>query len=322
MDAMTFNELQIKAHEIAREYKQAGYDMTLRQLFYQLVARGFIANTQRSYKRVVNACTKARLAGWFGMDLLVDRSRTVGRSDATTFDVDVDAGEAKARDYIESVPGWCISADRWFGQPKHVSVWVEKEALTGVFERPCRRLGVGLFAAKGYPSISALWQWLQGLEYAHQAAIGEDLPDGLMAQDVATEAVVLYFGDHDPDGWQIPRSAENTIRDLLSVHGLDVPPIRFERVALNMDQINEHNPPPFMAKPSSSRYDGYTAEHGTTDAWELDALTPDVLDGLIRGEVGRLFDHDVHETVARQVKERRAELTDRMREEGWIDGVI
>ena len=321
-NTMTFQDLQHQAHEIAQEYKRDGYDMTLRQLYYQLVARGFIANSQKSYKRVGEACTKARKAGWFALDLLVDRSRTVGMSRATTFDVDVDAGEVEARDYIQSVPRWCITADRWFGQAAHVSVWVEKEALAGVFDRPCRDLGVGLFACKGYSSLSALWQWLKGLERAHQAAKGEDLPAGLYEEDVATEAVVLYFGDHDPDGWQIPRSLETQIQEILAHHPLDVPPIRFERVALNMDQIREHNPPPFPAKPSSSRFDGYRDEHDTTDAWELDALTPDVLDRLIRHEVNGLFDEDVHALVQGHARQRRQELRERMRADGWMDGVL
>ena len=45
------------------EYSDQGYNLTLRQLYYQLVARSYIENNQRSYKRVGNLINDARLAG-------------------------------------------------------------------------------------------------------------------------------------------------------------------------------------------------------------------------------------------------------------------
>ena len=60
-----------------------------------------------------------------------------------------------------------------------------------------------------------------------------------------------------PDGWAIPRSAERVANRLAEVNGLTIPPIRFERVALNMEQIRQFKPPPFPAKVSSSRYSGF-----------------------------------------------------------------
>jgi hypothetical protein len=38
------------ANEICADYARQGYDLTLRQLYYQFVARGHIPNTMRSYK--------------------------------------------------------------------------------------------------------------------------------------------------------------------------------------------------------------------------------------------------------------------------------
>ena len=63
------------ANEVLAEYQAAGYTLTIRQLYYQLVARGYIENTQQSYKRIVSAMTKARYAGLIDWEAIEDRTR-------------------------------------------------------------------------------------------------------------------------------------------------------------------------------------------------------------------------------------------------------
>ena len=46
--------------------------------------------------------------------------------------------------------------NRWSNQENYVEVWIEKKALQGVFETPCRRADVGLAPCKGYPSLTFL----------------------------------------------------------------------------------------------------------------------------------------------------------------------
>jgi len=48
---------------ICNEYIAQGFVLTVRQLYYQLVARDVVENTERSYKRVTNIANDARLAG-------------------------------------------------------------------------------------------------------------------------------------------------------------------------------------------------------------------------------------------------------------------
>jgi len=49
-----------KANEIIEEYSAQGYSLTLRQLYYQFVARGLIPNTERSYKSLGSIINDAR----------------------------------------------------------------------------------------------------------------------------------------------------------------------------------------------------------------------------------------------------------------------
>ena len=195
------------AYQIASEY---GGNLTVRQLYYQLVARGHIANSQESYKRLVSLLGEARLAGDFPFEWLLDRTREARPGRFKGNQIDVETALDSAADDLRRAPESWLWRDRWYGQPTHVSVWVEKEALAGVFERPCEALGVAWFVLRGYSSLSALSEWVDHASEAYRDGEGIE------------EAVVLYFGDHDPDGWEIPRSAERNIEAIASVRGIDL----------------------------------------------------------------------------------------------------
>lgn len=298
-----------QAYSIASEY--AG-NLTVRQLYYQLVARGFIPNSQESYKRLVSILTDGRLSGEFPFEWLLDRTREARPGRFSGDQVSVESAlRSAARDLRQAPESW-LWRDRWLGQPYHVSVWVEKEALAGVFEGPCNQLGVAWFVLRGYSSLSALSQWVDNVSEAYEA--GDDR--------TIEEAVVLYFGDHDPDGWEIPRSAERNVEAIAEVRGIELPPVTFKRIALLHEQIRRFSPPPFPAKETSSRFDSYVREHGLRDAWELDALRPEVLDKLIRDAVEEHFDGEIHDANQAVVAVAREAMRTDMREPGWIAGAL
>lgn len=66
-----------KATNIIDNYQSKGYTLTVRQLYYQLVARGFVENTMRSYNRIVDLLSKARLAGLVDWYAIEDRTRRI-----------------------------------------------------------------------------------------------------------------------------------------------------------------------------------------------------------------------------------------------------
>ena len=303
---LTRSEIQEHALAIAAEYDG---NLTLRQLYYQFVARGLLSSGSKIYNRVGSALAAMRLEGRFPWHWLKDRTRTIRDGSFLRDDVDVDTGLDYAASVIGNLPNYALGRDRWFGQRTHVSVWVEKEALAGVFEAPCDRLGVSWFTCKGYPSLSALYQWCKSVERAYEV-------------NPFDECVVVYFGDHDPDGIEIPRAAERRVNEIAEIDGIDLPPIRFERVALTLEQIAEHDPPPFPVKITSSRAQGYIDEYGIDDSWELDALDPRTLTTLIEDEVGKHFDAEVWERNRGLVADRRRTMAAKMRVAGWIDEAL
>ena len=64
-----------KANEIIAEYSAQGFDLTLRQLYYQFVSRDIIPNTQKSYKNLGSVVNDGRLAGLIDWSAIVDRTR-------------------------------------------------------------------------------------------------------------------------------------------------------------------------------------------------------------------------------------------------------
>jgi hypothetical protein len=122
----------------------------------------------------------------------------------------------------------------------------------------------------------------------------------------------LHFGDHDPSGIDMTRDISERLA--MFVAG----PVRVRRLALNMDQVEEHNPPPNPAKVTDSRFESYVVEYGDK-SWELDALEPATLEELIDAEVTGLIDQDLWD--GRHEAEKEAVRTMKTICDNWPDVV-
>lgn len=286
-----------RAEAICEEYAAQGYDLTLRQLYYQFVARGWIPNKQQSYDRLGATVNRARLAGLLDWDYIVDRTRNLESVSHWSDPSSIIASAARS-----------FRLDKWTDQPVRVEVWVEKEALAGVVERSAHGLDLAYFSCRGYVSQSEMWGAGQ--------RIGAYLRGG-------QRVVILHLGDHDPSGLDMTRDIRERldlftltdwyrdhpeldgtyggIRSNIAEH-VGGTPLEVRRIALNMDQIEQYDPPPNPAKLSDSRAETYVQEFGY-ESWELDALDPSVLDDLIRAEGEELVDEELYEEA--ETEERR-----------------
>lgn len=237
------------------EYTKQGYDLTLRQVYYQLVARDYIPNNERSYKNTGELINNARLAGLIDWYAIQDRTRNLRKN----------SHWATPADIMESVL-YSYAIDKRYDQPNYIEVWVEKDALIGIVSQISSKLDVPCFSCRGYVSASEMWAASQRF----------------IRQEDRERRIVLHLGDHDPSGKDMTRD----ISERLELFGADV---EVRRIALNWDQIEEYGPPPNPAKISDSRARSYIREYGA-ESWELDALEPSVLTELIADEVDALTD--------------------------------
>jgi hypothetical protein len=281
-----------QANEIIAELQAAGYTLTVRQLYYQFVARGLLENKQENYKRLASVLDDARKAGLMDWDAIEDRTRTIrGFGPAIPL-------YASPSGFMEKEAKSYYFEDAWAEQENYVEVWVEKDALLGVIERPCHALRVPYFACRGYASSSALYA--AGKRFREKA-------------DEGKTCYLLHLGDHDPSGLDMTRENRESVNtfgnpsitEIAERDGYDDDAVAEEnrdfefdpslvtvkRLALNMDQVRRYNPPPNPAKEADARFEGYVKQHGKL-SWELDALDPPVIDKLIRDAITDLMDED------------------------------
>jgi hypothetical protein len=262
-------------NEILHELMSQGYTLTLRQLYYQLVARDIIQNKQTEYKRVGSIINDARLAGLIDWDAIEDRTRNIQSVPHWNTPADIIASAAAS-----------FRLDKWKTQKHRIEVWVEKDALVGVIERVCREYDVSWFSCRGYTSQSEVYGASKRI-ISHVCR--------------KQKPVIIHLGDHDPSGIDMTRDIYDRLFMFLG-HSIPV-----ERIALNMDQIEQYNPPPNPAKVTDSRFEAYEREHGD-ESWELDALDPRVIHDLIAEKIAEYQDPELYAVEEEMEEKYRAEL--------------
>lgn len=261
----------VLCNEVVRDYQRQGLKLTLRQLYYQLVSKNVVANTEKSYKALGGLISDARLAGLVDWDAIEDRNR-----EPVIWSEYEDIG-----DFIRAME-YGYRRDRWDGQDNYVELWVEKAALAGVLRPIASKYHVAMMVNRGYSSQSAMYESAQRF----------------LRRGQHKEKVLFYLGDHDPSG-------EDMVRDIAD--RMEMLGVRLEvrKLALTKEQVEEYDPPPNPAKMSDSRARKYVEEHGA-ESWEVDALNPTQLRDLIEGAFREVTDLDkMNEVIQREGKERK-----------------
>lgn len=296
------------ADRIIGEYEAEGYDLTLRQLYYQFVSRDLLRNTQQEYRRLGSIINEARLAGLIDWERIEDRTR--------------DLQSLSHWASPSEIVGACseqFHLDLWATQKCRVEVWIEKDALSGVFDRVCTELDVPYFSCRGYTSQSEMWSAAQRLR-RHMAR--------------GQKVVILHFGDHDPSGIDMTRDINDRLDLFLVQDWIDhemgelsseggsckvsesrdsmeercgARRIEVRRMALTMGQVEEYDPPPNPARMTDARFEEYQRLYGD-ESWELDALEPRILAGLVRTEVESLCDREAWDVEVSCQDEGRRKL--------------
>jgi hypothetical protein len=270
------------------------HPITVRGTFYRAVVKNYVYKTDYTHKEFGNGygiiqgeLVKMRKSGMIPYDWIVDESRSVRGTQGTNQRV-----EDFLDGLIERIPNdhyVDLLADHDFS----IQVWIEKEALAGVIEPVTIRWGVPLIPAKGYASLSLLYEAGQDLER-------KDRP-----------AKIFHLGDFDPSG---QNAIETVQRDLLE-HAPKTARLGFEfhTIALNLQQIEEMNLPTRPTKASDPR----AARFGSDISVELDAVEPNILRQMVDEALAACFPPGAREARrARQEAEReqiRQWLADRLR---------
>lgn len=238
--------------ETAKSILEVHNPMTVRQVYYQLVSRQVIENNRSQYQAVSVALVGARKDGFIPWEWIEDRTR-----------------RPRAVSMWESLPDFgdtvlsSYRRDVWESQPCQIEAWLEKDALSGIFEDLLEPYGVTLNVGRGYDGWSSI----------HNASERYGEGEGV---------TVLYFGDFDPSGEDMKRSLEERLSFFESSPEI-------VKCALTFNDITLYNLPPDFTKAKDTRRKGFVAKYGDV-AVELDALPIDVLRDRIVREVEARMD--------------------------------
>lgn len=321
-------QLMAQMISIAEDYQEQGFTLTLRQLYYQLVAKDYIPNHDKVYKKLSSIKDEAVYSGLIDWDIFEDR----GRVPHTVYYED---GVKEALDYTARA----YRIDRQQDQNVHVEVWTEKDAISSILKKVTNEYGITLVVNKGYTSSTAM--------YGAYKRFVEMMNEGKKIK-------ILYFGDHDPSGLDMVRDIDERLKFMFAngsrkdeetiskwtddidedggysdtcrqyMYDEDCRIIAYdgesyfdpdkaffkhhfsiEQIGLTMDQIREFNPPENPAKITDPRAGEYIKKFGRR-SWEVDALKPETMMRIVRSSINESIDLEIYNSVIEKEASERA----------------
>ena len=198
------------------------HPVSIRHIFYRMITQNLVEKSDRGYQQLQKVTVAMRRALVLPYHWIEDSSRQAYWN----------TGYAGAGDYAEAA-AQLYRRDYWDSTDTLVEVWCESRSLAGVLGEVCREYVVPLFPSGGFSSLSFLYQAAEHIQESERA-----------------NAVILYVGDYDQAGVLIDRSIEKDLRGFL----VDWPgELRFERLAVNDDQIDSMGLPTRPPKASDAR---------------------------------------------------------------------
>lgn len=265
---MAMQAKTLKRIETVRGLLEKHHPMTLRQIFYRLVSLQVYKNTESQYQSLSKTLVRARKEGMIPWEWIEDRlrrPRTVSMWNGLA-------------DFMDTVRV-AYRRNVWQDQPGYLEVWLEKDALSGIFEEVLNPYGVTLNVGRGYTSWSAI----------REAA--ERLP---------MDTMILYFGDFDPSGEDMVRCLEEG----LAFFGCCP---KIIKCALTEDDITHYNLPPDFTKKRDPRRTDFVDKYGDKCV-ELDALPPDVLERRLTEAIRERMDMEAIEKTRTEEKREIGQL--------------
>lgn len=237
--------------------------LTLRQIYYQLVGKGYIENKVSQYTMLSNLLKWGRIDGHIAWNDIEDRVRTF--HDLTGWEDSDDFIQAHLRAFLHGYTRNLLQS-----QDKYIEIWIEKDALSSIFTRVAETYTIPVVVCRGFSSVSFL----------------NDFRTRLNLDD--RSKIMLYFGDFDPSGVEMLTAMKTTLLEELGVNEIE-----FKRVALLKDDISVYNLPnnPDALKKTDTRAKKHLETYGEL-AVELDALRPDILERKIKDAIEAELDID------------------------------
>jgi len=231
---------------------------TLRGTFYRVMSAGAVEKSEAGYRAVGRQVLNLRRTGDLPYTWITDGTRYVIKP-TTWSNLDQMLADAKAS----------YRRQLWHDQATNVQIFTEKDALVGVIDGVTADWDVPLGVLRGYSSESFAWEVSESLS--------------------TTKRTMMYqLGDHDPSGVDAWRNFAEKVTGFAPQAD-----VRFERLAVLPEQIEQWGLPTRPTKRTDTRAAGFDG-----DSVEVDAIPPSRLRTI------------VYEAITQHINTERLALTE------------
>jgi len=217
------------AEDLVGIQNQIGFKVSARGWAYQLEQFGLVTKDQ--FGKVEKIINTLRKEGYLPIDFIAEEEgrkfsgvEIPEKSTPLEFIERYLNATLRCEEYY--IPDW------WEGEEYYIQMIVEKIDLKTLFEPVCEKYHICIATSKGWSSM------LQRAEYAKRFK---------QAEEKGLRCVLLYCGDHDPDGLRISEFLRTNLQDLSDIwwidetEGYQPDDLIIERFGLNYDFIIENN---------------------------------------------------------------------------------
>lgn len=265
--------------QVLKIIKSYDFALTLRQIYYQLVAKQIIPSRQNYYHKLSRLCVIGRNEGILPEDSFSDRLREVDKLSSW---IDL-------KEFFYTVKR-SYRKDKWENQDCYIEIWTEKDALRSVLTEITYPYDVSLMVARGQLSRTAIYETSER---------DKDKSD--------KECFLYYAGDFDPSGLSI----YDSIKKGLEGFGIF---INYERIALTPEQIKKYQLPSDPGKRTDPNYKGFVEIYGDIVVG-LDFLPPDELRNIVKNCIEKNIDYELLAQV-QEIEEEEQIRLDKFIKEG------
>jgi hypothetical protein len=241
-----------------------------------------VEKSDKGYRHVQSRCVALRRAGRIKYNWFADLSRR--GYFVNTF--------SSASDFVTSMAG-LYRADLWRDADCRCEVWAESRSIASVILDDCKELAVDLYPCGGFSSLSFIHEAAESINNS-----GDNRP-----------LQVFYIGDYDAAGVLIDVTLQRELREHLRS---DIE-LRFDRIGINEDQIEEYD------LPTKPRKDTDRRSLQIDCSVEAEGMPAKILRSLLRVNVESLLPENALAVskVAEQSERQQLKLMSKMFATPW-----
>ena len=218
--------------------------VTIRGIYYHLTTLGLVDKTDAGYQKVARACKLLRLENKLPWAFIADNTRwsRKPRSETSMENALRNTAQYYRRDFM-------------YHQKFEIEVWLEKDALSGVFFTVTQDYDIPLMVSRGFSSLTFLHAAAENFENSQR------------------KGVIFIFTDYDAAGMTIEKEIREKMHQFAPNTAVEI-----ERVGLTKTQVENLSLPTRTPKKND-------VKKGFDFCCELDAVPPNTLREWVRDAI-------------------------------------